>query len=153
MDSGCGRSSAGPELAQQLGYKIEETQQSKKGHYFLGPGGEKYMNRGQVSLNARNEKDKPCITRFNIAEGIDQALGSVAEMNDAGNLVVFDSETSASIPGNSPEAASIRKAIARSLQKTEIHRRKMSFYIPLWVQPESQSSERATPFQGQGSRT
>ena len=59
-------------------------------------------------------------------------------MNDAGNLVVFDSEGSVSMPGASPEAAIIRRAIERCMKATKIHRRRNNFYIPLWVQKPSE---------------
>ena len=87
-----------------------------------------------------------------MAQGVDQVLGSVAEMNDCNNMVLFDLEGSFTISGNSPEAASIRKAVRRCRRATEIHRRKNTFYIPLWVQPQpgTDVKEKANPFQRQG---
>ena len=113
VDSGCGRSTAGPAMAEEMGYTIEPTAQSQKGHYFVGPGGEKYMNRGRVQLRSMDESSRSCLTKFHIADGVDQALGSVAEMNDSDNLVLFDGEGSAMIPGKCPEAAMIRKAMRK----------------------------------------
>ena len=72
-----------------------------------------------------------------LRKGVDQALGSVAEVNDSDNLVMFDLEGSAVIPGKSPEAAMIRRIMRKCKKMTTIHRRKNSFYIPLWVQPEA----------------
>ena len=152
MDSGCAKSTVGLELARQLGYSVKETAQSRGGHCFLGPGGERYPDRGDVYFQSLDESSRSCITHFNVAEGVDQALGSIAEANDAKNLVIFDSEGSFLIPGNGPEAAAIRKAALRCLR----HRRKNSFYLPLWVQAEGCASKavtdagKKTPFQGQG---
>ena len=141
-------------MAEEMGYKVEPTPQSQRGHYFLGPGGEKYSNKGRVQLRALDEESRECITRFHIADGIEQALGSVAEMNDSGNLLIFDNEGSAMIPGKSPEAAAIRKAMMRCKRKMKIHRRKNSFYMPIWVQPEANNEKKSavntTPFGGQG---
>ena len=79
-------------------------------------------------------------------------MGSVAEMNDSGNLVLFDTEGSYSINAKSPEAAAIRKAVRRCKRATKIHRCKNSYFIPLWVQSEMQTTEKdkVAPFGGQG---
>ena len=152
VDSGCGRSTTGPAVAEELGYAVEPTVQSQKGHYFVSPGGERYYNRSRVQLKSKDKSSRQCITKFHVAEGIDQSLASVAEMNDSNNMLVFDSEGSASIPGTSPEAAAIRKAIRRCTRATTVHRRKNSFFIPLWVQPETGTGNRQcqTPFVRQG---
>ena len=126
--------------------------QSQKGHYFVGPAGEKYMNRGRVQLRSMDESSRNCLTKFHIADGVDQALGSVAEMNDSGNMVLFDGEGSAMIPGKRTEAAASRKAMRKCRARKDIHRRKNSLYIPLWVQPEAGTCNKQgqTLFQGRG---
>ena len=152
VDRGCGRSCTGEKIAEALGYQVEETAQSKRGHYFTGPGNETYPNKGKVQLSALDEASRACITSFNVAQGVDQSLGSVADTNDANNLVIFDKEGSGSLPGNSPEAAAIRKAMARASRMTKFHRRKNTFSIPLWMQPQPKSSDRPvnTPVQRRG---
>ena len=70
-------------------------------------------------------------------------------MNDAGNLVLFDAEGSAMIPGKSPEAAIIRKGLAKASKATAIHRRRNTFYIPLWAQKPSKL-RKSTPFTRRG---
>ena len=156
VDSGCGKSTTGPHMANQLGYSVKETPQSRQGHYFIGLGGEKYPNKGSVNFAGKDEGSRNCLTKFNIADSIEQALASVAEMNDAGNLVLFDTERSYSIPSKSPEAAAIRRALARCRKATKIHRRKNSFFLPLWVRLESTNkitnSAKGALFQGHGSR-
>ena len=112
---------------------------------------------------AADERSRAITTKFNVAEGVEQTLGSVAEMTDVGNLVLFDQESGGScvIPGRSPEAARIRKAAEQCKTATKIYRRKNTYYIPIWVQPEatakvpdarmSQSTiVNKAPFQGQG---
>ena len=163
VDSGCGRSTTGPTIAQEMGYAIRPTVQSRNGHFFVGPGGEKYFNQGDVVFNAADERSRAITTKFNVAEGVEQALGSVAEMTDVGNLVLFDKESGRScvIPGRSPEAARIRKAAEQCKTATKIYRRKNTYYIPIWVQPEASAKVpdarmnqstivNKTPFQGQG---
>ena len=49
-ESGCGKSTAGPDLAMEMGYDVLPTAQSKQGHYFIGPGSERYANKGCVNL-------------------------------------------------------------------------------------------------------
>ena len=138
-------------MGQEMGYQTMETPQSRAGHCFLGPGGEKYANKGKVVFNAKDEASRACVTQFNVAEGVEQALGSVAEMLDADQLVLFDNEGSHIISGKSPEAASIRKAASKCKRSTSIHRRKNSFFLPLWIQPEKKENMPMDrpPFQGQ----
>ena len=47
-----------------------------------------------MELEAADENNKAYWSRFNVAEGVEQILGSVAEVNEAGNLVMFDNEGS-----------------------------------------------------------
>ena len=138
VDSGCGRSVMGARTVERLGYRTTASIQSARGHCFTGPGGEQYPNCGRVVLRALDEASKMCKASFNVAEGVDQILGSVADMNDAGNMVIFDEKGSMSLPGTSPEAATICRAMARATKATLIHHRRNNFYIPLWVQaPEA----------------
>ena len=76
-------------------------------------------------------------------------MASVAESVDLDNIVIFDRAESCFLSGSSPEAASIRKAIARARRKTVIRRRKNTFYLPLWVQPANEKGA-AAPFRRQG---
>ena len=50
-----------------MGYGVEETPQSRQGHYFVGPGGEKYPNKGCVSFSAKDELSRDCITKLHMA--------------------------------------------------------------------------------------
>ena len=61
-------------------------------------------------------------------------IASVADMNDAGNTVIFDEKGLMSLPGTSREAATIRRAMARATRETLIHRLRNNLYTPLWVQ-------------------
>ena len=151
VDSGCARSTTGPAMVEAMQYKPRETPQSRAGHSFVGPGGERYANKGDVVFRAIDERARLCTTKFNIAEGVEQPLGSVAEMTDADQIVLFDKIGSLVISGRSPEAAMIRRAAAKCKQATSIHRRKNNFFMPLWIQPEEQASGKpSAPFQGQG---
>ena len=65
------------------------------------------------------------MTNFNIAEGVDKPLASVAESVDLDDLVISDrvSEGSVILPGASLEAASILKVVQLAVAKTIIRRR------------------------------
>ena len=82
IDSGCARSTTGPAMVEAMQYVPRETPQSRAGHCFVGPGGERYANKGDVVFQAVDERARRCTTKFNIAEGLEQPLGSVAEMTD-----------------------------------------------------------------------
>ena len=134
-------------MSQVAGYEVQATPQSRNGHHFVGPGEERYANKGKVVMRALDETSRNVTTAFNVAEGVSQALASVAESNDAGNMLIFDQAESVIIRADSPEAARIRRAIADAAKKTRIHRRKNTFFVPLWIQEDHSSK---TPFQGQG---
>ena len=105
-----------------------------RGHAFTGPAGEKYRNLGKLQLVGRNEAGRATAASFHIAEGVSQALGSVAESNDAGNLLAFDSsggrDGSLILKADSEEGKAIRAATERALSKgagTIMHRVKNNY--------------------------
>ena len=61
------------------------------GHFFMGPAKERYKHLGNITLKGTNESGDRVAMGFRIAEGVDQALGSVASANDGGTMAVSDS--------------------------------------------------------------
>ena len=103
---------------------------------------------GKVQLVGKNEAGKTMAATFNIAEGVKQALGSVAESNDVGNLLVFDSsgsrEGSLILRADSEEGEAIRKAIDKAMSRgagTKMHRAKNNFVTKMWVADQNNTSD------------
>ena len=143
IDSGCGRSVCPTSLA--AGRTIEETKQSRAGHVFTGPGGERYPNRGRVTIRGVNDEERKCQVSFNVAEGVRQALGSVAECNDAGNIAIFDSsgEHSGSILLTAASEADrvIRRAVELAQKAgagSRMHRVGNTYVTKIWMEEPSE---------------
>ena len=154
VDSGCTKSCGPVSLGE--GREVEETPQSKAGHAFMGPGGEKYKNVGKATILGKNEAGKSCQVSMHMAQGVRQALGSVAESNDAGNMVVFDStgehHGSGIIRADSAEGKIIREAMRRALTETcatKIHRVKNSYEARIWIDEPMNVKANDAPFAGQ----
>ena len=134
---GCGKTGAGKYLTK--GRQIRETPQSRGGHHFAGPGEEIYRNLGMITLEGRTTTARP--RRWtSILPTEWSSLLSVAQMNDVGNLAVFDAvgdrQGSRIIKGNSPAWRAIRQAVREATAKKEgtaIRRVKNTYYMNLWI--------------------
>ena len=96
-----------------------------------------------------------CQNAFHVAEGIKQALGSVAECNDAGNMVLFDSsgdhKGSIILSSDTPEGKAIRVIAKKAQGKgtgTPMERIRNSYIIKMWLEAPTASDN--SPSQGPG---
>ena len=151
VDSGCGKPCAPIALAS--GRVIEETDQSRRGHNFVGPGGEKYPNKGKIKITGTNEQGARTQLHFHVAEGIQQPLASVAAINDADNIAIFDSSGehhgSRIVKASSPEGRQIRELVQKA-KGTEMRRIKNTYIARIWMDDDSTASS-AAGFRRQGS--
>ena len=147
MDSGAGKSCVPKALTK--GYVIEPSAGSMAGQKFVGPGGEKYPNEGQVRLEVVTEAGLPGMGDFQVAEGLQKPLAAVSDSCDKGNLCLFDNDGSFVIPRDSIEGRKIREAAAAAKVKTTMHRKNGVYTVPVWVQP-GPSRASIAPFRRQG---
>ena len=131
LDSGCGKSVM-PE-SMTTGYTITPSPGSIAGQKFVGPGGEKYANVGQVKVNLRTEAGVERSGRFQVSDAISKPLAAVSDSCDCGNLSVFDNDGSAVIRRDSPEGKEIRGLVAAAADKIDVHRRNNVYVMPMWV--------------------
>ena len=142
------------------GRKLQSTPQSRRGHVFVGPAGERYKNRGKITVSGTNAFGRKTALEFNVAEGVDQALASVAAVNDIDNLAVFDStgerQGSIILNGDTEEGRTIREAVRRALDKeigSPIERIKNTYVTTLWLDDadEPDDADATSGFTRQGS--
>ena len=158
VDSGCGRPCCPEGLAK--GGKIQSTPQSRRGHVFVGPAGERYRNKGKITVSGKNAFGLKTALEFNVAEGVDQALASVAAVNDVDNLAVFDSSGerrgSIILNGDTPAGRAIREAVQQALRReigSPIERIKHTYVTTLWLDDddEAEDADATAGFPRQGS--
>ena len=107
----------------------EESEGSRNGRVYLGPGKEKIPNRGQKSMKVKTGgSDVTHGMTFQDA-AVRKPLAAVSGMNDKGNLVLFDKKGSYIIPDSSPEVEIIRKLVKQVKNKIEMERRNNVFLM------------------------
>ena len=127
------------------GYKIMPSPMPIAGQQFVGPGGEKYANVGQVKVNMRTEAGAERSGQFQVSDAINKPLAAVSDSCDRGNLSVFDNDGSAVIRRDSPEVKEIRRLVAAAADKIDVHRKNNLYVMPRWMKDPA-----GTPFTRQG---
>ena len=131
LDSGCGKSVMPENMI--AGYKITPSPGSIAGQKFVGPGGEKYANVGQVKVSMQTEAGVERSGRFQVSDAISKPLAAAPESCDCGNLSVFDNDGSAVIRRDSPEGREIRRLVAAAAENIVMHRRNNVKVMPMWI--------------------
>ena len=136
------------------GRRIFPTVLSRMGHFFMGPGGEKYKNLGKIFLKGTNESGAKISMGFHVAEGVGQPLGSIASANDGDTMAVFDSARghhgSKLIRAESEVGRQIRDLVAKA-EGTEMRRIKNTYYARLWLDEDDDGAPAHEGFPGRES--
>ena len=115
------------------GVQLEESEGSRRGQRFIGAGTETMPNRGQ-----KRYKVSPASSGKRFAMTFQDApvrkpLAAVSGITGKDNLVVFGPELSGIIPGDSPEAAQIKKLLQQAKQRIDLKQRKGIYVMDLWM--------------------
>ena len=112
MDSGAGKSVVNPDDWPNI--DLKPSKGSVKGQRYVGPGGEKIDNLGELTVKVRTERhgggDFSSRMTFQGAK-VGKPLLAVPGVIDKGNIVVFDGSGSFTLPNTCAGVASVRKAI------------------------------------------
>ncbi len=130
VDSGAGQSVMNPE--DMPGVKVEESEGSRKGLKYKGPGSEVLPNLGQMVVTLMTLGGLVGRTTWQAAK-VRKPLMAVSAINDKGNMVVFDSKGSAIIPGNTAEARQIRDLVQKMQNKIDLERKNGVFTLKAWL--------------------
>ena len=147
VDSGAGKSCTSRRLAE--GYDIQPSTGSLNGQKFKGPGGEIYLNRGEVKFPMVTETGKQAVGEFQVIDGLEKTLVAVSDACDKGNISLFDNDGSFLLDRNTVEGKEIRRLASLAKRKINVHRRNGVYVMPVWVQEPGSTPSKA-PFQRRG---
>ena len=134
MDTGAGKSVTSAKTA--AGYTIRPSAGSKAGQRFIGPGDERYPNKGEVTLRFDTEESLPLCGDFQVADGLSKTLAAVSDSCDKGNLGFFDNDGSYLIRRDSPEGREMIRLAALATRKVKLYRKNGTYLLPLWLKEE-----------------
>ena len=133
VDSGAAHSVANPKHLP--GVPVKPSEGSKKGLKYQGPGSELIPNLGQMTMALMTKSGMVGRTIWQAAD-VRKPLMAVSAINDKGNMVVFDQEASAILPGDAPEVKAIRELIQKMAQKVDLERSGGVFTMRAWQADE-----------------
>ena len=117
VDAGAGKSATSKAAAE--GYKIQPSAGSRCGQKFVGPGDERYPNRGEVTLKFATEENIPIKGDFQVADGLSKTLAAVSDSCDKGNIGFFDNDGSYLVRRDSPEGREMIRLAALATKKVK----------------------------------
>ena len=132
MDSGASEPVADPETFP--GVTVSPSEGSRAGRIYLGPGGERIPNEGEIRPRVIFEDDVSGDMKFNAAR-VRKPLMAVSSVNDKGHMVLFDQPGSFMIPASAPELEQIRALVQQAIGKVQLHREGGVFHLKTWVFP------------------
>ena len=140
VDSSAGESVVNPDDSPNI--DLKPSKGSVKGQRYVGPGGEKIDNLGELTVKVRTEQhgggDISSRMTFQGAK-VRKPLLAVSGVIDKGNIVVFHGSGSFIQPNSCAGVASVRKAITRVQGRTPLHAKNGIFVLRTW-EPEDRPS-------------
>ena len=140
VDSGAGESVVNPDDLPNV--DLKPSRGSVKGQRYVGPGGEKIDNLGELTVKVRTERhgegDISSRMTFQGAK-VRKPLLAVSGVIDKGNIVVFDGSGSFILPNSCAGVASVSKAITGVQGRIPLHAKNGVFVLRTW-EPEDQPS-------------
>jgi hypothetical protein len=132
VDSGAAQSVADGNL--WPGIARAESEGSKNGAVYLGPGKERIPNRGQKTLTVKTGGSSNVRKMTFQDAAIRKPLAAVSGITEKGNVVLFDKKGSFIAPEDAPEVKTIRELIRQVKNRIELEEKKGIYIMPIWVQ-------------------
>ena len=129
VDSGAGASVINPK--DLPGSKLAPSAGSQCGQQYVGPGGEVIPNLGEVVTHVKLENGTTGKLTFQGA-AVRKPLLAVSDINQKGNLVIFDGSASFIIPGTAAEMKELRAVIAKIKGKVKLEKKNGVFTMRAW---------------------
>ena len=120
---------------------LEESEGSRRGQVYLGPGKERIPNRGQKMYKGYTQGNSRMKNMLVQDAPVRKPLAAVSGITHKNNLVLFDQEGSFIAPGDAPEVKQIRRLIKQVKDRIELYEDKGVYLMPFWVRDESESKE------------
>ena len=129
------------------GVKRVPSKGSVAGQMFRGAGmADSMPNRGQKRFKTCNKKGMKSGMTFQDVK-VRKPLAAVSDINQKGNMVIFDCRESAILPAGAPELEEIRKLLKKVKDRVALEEKNGTFIMSLWMQTEEAEPE---GFTGQG---
>ena len=142
VDSGAGESVVNPDDWPNV--DLKPSKGSVEGQRYVGPGGEKMDNLGELPVKVRTERhggsDISSRVAFQGAK-VRKPLLAVSGVIDKGNIVVFDGRGSFTLPGSCAAVASVRKAITGVQGRIPLHAKNGVFVLRTWGSEDMPSTD------------
>ena len=103
-------------------------------------------NRGQKRFKTCNKKGMKSGMTFQDVK-VRKPLAAVSDINQKGNMVIFDCKEAAILPAGAPELEEIRKLLKKVKDRVALEEKNGTFIMSLWMQTEEAEPE---GFTGQG---
>jgi hypothetical protein len=126
------------------GIPREESESSRQGKVYVGPGLEKIPNRGQKKLRVRTAESMEIKGMTMQDAKVRKPLAAVSGLTAKGNGVWFDDEIPSIIPSTAPEMKAIRALVQQAKNRISLEQKRGVFVMPVWIQTEEEAN--ATPF-------
>ena len=139
IDSGAGSSAINPEDVPE--YQLEPSEGQAKGQHFIGAGGEKMPNLGQMTVPLMLADGTAAAATFQAAK-VRKPLMAVSASCDQGQLVLFDNDLSALVDRDSPEGREIRRLVKQCVAKTTLQRKGGVYTLPAWIVPPEKLTDK-----------
>ena len=150
VDSGAGESVINPDDVP--GAILRPSEGSRRGQRYVGAGGERLGNLGELVLSVKTESEGGAnpLSRITFQGAkVRKPLLAVSGIVNKGNMVVFDESGSYILTGRAKSRDDIQKAIARAPGKIPLHQKNGVFVMKSW---RAEKLEETPVFSRQGAR-
>ena len=132
LDSGASQSVAKKDDFPEA--ELRESEGSRRGQIYRGPGVEVLKNEGEFDALSAVESGAKAKVTFQASQ-VRKPLVAFSSLVDKGNLALFDTK-SFIIPGSAPEVPLIRQLVAQAMGKIPMHREKGVYKMRNWSLPK-----------------
>jgi len=130
LDSGAGASVMNPAHAPD--YEVEESPGSLSGQHYVGLGGERIPNKGQMKIGIQLMDGANKRVTFQAAT-VRKTLLAVSNVCDKRQFCIFDNDGSYICPRDTPEGQAILKLVALMKHKISVQRKGGVYVLPTWI--------------------
>ena len=133
VDTGAGESVVNP--SEWPGAQVVPSAGSRRGQRYVGPGGEKIENLGELTVKVRTEQvGRPDVLgkmTFQAAQ-VRKPLLAASSMTRKGNMLVFCKDTPCVIPASDPVVQDIERLVRKAASRIPMYERNGVFVMNTW---------------------
>ena len=113
----------------------EESEGSRRGLIYQGPGSERIANRGKKSFRVKPHSMRSPTSNMTFQDAkVRKPLAAVSDVTAKDNIVLFDKMGSFIAPASCPEVVEIRKLINKIKNRIELEEKRGVYIMPVWIE-------------------